>query len=188
MAVKGKAFLERLLDCDSHDSMTHAIFAQLEKVLALVDSSHDGEALGALRMARRMMKKENITFTDLAVAARKSQFSVTRGLFGNGGGGGQLQYETKIDQLHEEIQAHVEQNESLTSQIEFWRQRAFELEQMLNMNRGETERWKEMARETAERLWDLGQIARADAALSEVAFEDVEAAKTAPESEIKVAS
>lgn len=150
--------------------MSQAVFTQLEKVLALADSSHEGEALGALRMARRMMQREGLTFLDLASAARKSQFSMTRSLFS---GSDELS-ELKIDQLHDEIQAHVAQNESLTSQIEFWRKRAFELEQMLNVNKGETERWRDMARETAERLWDLGQIARADAALSEVSYEDAQ--------------
>ncbi len=153
--------------------MSQVVFKQLEKVLALADSSHEGEALGALRMSRRMMQKEGLTFADLATEARRAKFSMTRSLFSSGFD--QAEWEQKIDVLQEEILAHVEQNESLTSQIEFWRKRAFELEQALNMNRGETERWKEMARETAERLWDLGQIARADASLSEVAYEDVEA-------------
>lgn len=164
--------------------MSQTVFSQLQKVLALADSSHEGEALSALRMARRMMEKEGLTFKDLAAAARKTQFSMTRSLFS--GTQAQLtQLEQTIDQLHDEINAHVEQNESLTTQIEFWRKRAFELEQAVNLNKGETERWKQMAKETAERLWDLGQIARADAALSDVAadvaYEDVEAERAADE-------
>lgn len=164
--------------------MSKVVFAQLEKVLALADSSHDGEALGALRMARRMMQKEGLTFMDLATAARKSQFSMTRSLFT----GQQGQWEQKIDQLQDELHAHVEQNESLTTQIEFWRKRAFELEQMLNLNKGETERWKEMARETAERLWDLGQIAQADSALSDVVSEASAQERSSEDEKLKVAS
>jgi len=165
--------------------MSKEMFAQLEKILALADSSHEGEALNALRMARRMMRKEGLTFVDLAKSARRTQFSMTRSLFS----GANVELEEKIDQLNDEIQSHIAQNESLSSQIEFWRKRTFDIEQMLNLNRGETERWKEMAKETAERLWDLGQIARADAALSDVAFEDVEKKESeiAPE-KLKVAS
>lgn len=165
--------------------MSHAVFSQLEKVIALADSSHEGEALGALRMARRMMQREGLTFLDLATAARKSQFSMTRSLFS----GSQGQWEEKANRMQEEIHTHASQIESLNSQVEFWRKRAFEIEQALNLNRGETERWKEMARETAERMWDLGQIARADAALSDVAYEDVEGKKSEESSDgLKVAS
>lgn len=131
---------------------------QLEKVLALADSDHDGEALGALRMARRLLAREGLSFGLLAQAARRGQSLFSQSFFS----GSQVQLEAKIDQLMDEIDAHVEQNSNLTSQIDFWRRRSFELEQLLAMNQAETARWKEMARETAERLWDLGQIARSE--------------------------
>jgi len=143
--------------------MKQKTIEQLDKVLALAESDHDGEALGALRMVRRMLVREGISFTDLAQAAKKGDF-FSRTFFS----GDQVQLEAKIDQLHDEIGAHVEQNVSLTNQIEHWRRRAFELEQMLALNQAETTRWKEMARETAERLWDLGQLAQAETALSDV--------------------
>lgn len=148
--------------------MTDRISEQLEKVLALADSTHEGEALGALRMARRLMEREGLTFADLASAARRQQFSMTRSLFL----GSNAQWEAKVDQLLDELNAHVEQNQNLSSQIAHWRQRAFDLEQMLRLNRSETERWKDMARETAERLWDLGQIARAEAALQDTVSDE----------------
>ena len=143
--------------------MNQKTIEQLDKVLALAESDHDGEALGALRMVRRMLTREGISFTDLAQAAKKGEL-FSRPFFS----GDQVQLEAKIDQLHDEIDAHVEQNVSLTTQIEHWRRRAFELEQMLALNQAETARWKEMARETAERLWDLGQMARAEASLEDV--------------------
>jgi len=144
--------------------MNQKTIEQLDKVLALAESDHDGEALGALRMVRRMLTREGISFTDLAQAAKKGDL-FSRSFFS----GDTVQLEAKVDQLYDEINAHVEQNVSLTNQIEHWRRRAFELEQMLVLNQAETTRWKEMARETAERLWDLGQMARADAFLSDVA-------------------
>ncbi len=161
--------LEARKDYDTNKGMTQRVLDQLDKVLALADSNQDGEALGALRMARRMLEREGLSFTDLASAARRNQFSLTRALFN----GSSAQLEVKLDQLQDELHAHIEQNESLTAQVDFWRKRAFELEQLLNLNQAETARWRDMARETAERLWDLGQIARAEAAMAETADQPI---------------
>lgn len=144
---------------------------QLEKVLALADSNHEGEALGALRMARRILAKNGLSFQDLARAAgRPGLSSLTTSFFS----GSSWQLQSKIEQLQDDIDAHVEQNQSLSTQMEFWRHRAQELEQKLNLNQAETERWKQMARETADRLWELGQMAHAEAALAEVAMPEEE--------------
>ncbi|MFA6280204.1 MAG: hypothetical protein WC612_05385 [Bdellovibrionales bacterium] len=151
--------------------MNEKVVDQLDKVLALADSDHEGEALGALRMARRILSREGLSFSDLARIAQRSGFSLARGFFSPA----DVQLEAKIDRMHDELDAHVEQNQSLTTQIEFWRKRAFELEQMLTLNQAETARWKEMARETAERLWDLGQIAHEDAFSSKEPFDEQEA-------------
>lgn len=150
--------------------MNQRIVEQLEKVLALTDSDQDGEALGALRMARRLLEREGISFGDLAQVARRGQSVFTQPHFSSV----QVQLEARIDQLMDEIDAHVEQNSSLSGQIEFWRKRAFELEQALVMNQAEANRWREMARETAERLWDLGQIAQSEAFVSAQAVPEEE--------------
>ncbi|MDD3181715.1 MAG: hypothetical protein PHD48_02780 [Alphaproteobacteria bacterium] len=142
--------------------MNQRIADQLEKILALTDSDHEGEALGALRMVRRLLEREGISFAALAQVARRGASVFSQPSFS----GAQVQLEAKIDQLMDEIDAHVEQNSNLSSQIDTWRRRSFELEQMLAMNQSETTRWKEIARETAERLWDLGQIARSEAFVS----------------------
>lgn len=148
--------------------MNEKVVDQLDKVLALADSDQEGEALGALRMARRILLRHGLAFSDLAQVARRSGLSSSpRGFFSPVN----VQLEAKIDQLHDELSAHVDQNQNLTTQIEFWRKRAFDLEQMLTLNQAETARWKEMARETAERLWDLGQIAHEDAFLSKTPFD-----------------
>jgi len=150
---------------------------QLEKVLALADSDHEGEALGALRMARRLLERNGLSFSDLARSVRQAGFPPRPFFFS----GAQVQLEAKIEQLQDDLSAHVEQNDSLSTQIEFWRRRAFELEQMLNLNQAETARWKEMARETAERLWDLGQIARAEAFVSDAAMPEEDEESPTPE-------
>lgn len=147
---------------------------QLEKILALVDSNQEGEALGALRMARRVLAKNGLSFRDLARAASKPGFTFSS-LFS----GTQAQLEARIDQLQDDLSAHVEQNASLSVQLEFWRARAGELENSLNVAQAEAARWKNVARETAERLWDMGQMACAQAALAETA----EAAQQEPSEE-----
>jgi hypothetical protein len=51
-----------------------------------------------------------------------------------------------------------EENRNIAVQIDFWRRRAFELEQQLNLAQTEAGRWRQMARETAEKLWDIAQL------------------------------
>lgn len=163
--------------------MTHRLMDQLDKVLALADSNHEGEALGALRMARRMLERTGLSFTDLAQAARRPGAApLTRSSFFSNA---QAQLQAQIDQLQDDLDAHVVQNESLTAQIEFWRRRSFELEQMLGLNQAETERWKQMARDTAERLWSLGQMAQAEAYLTETQETLSSEEDAAPEEEQK---
>jgi len=139
--------------------MTEKSLDQLDKVLALADSDHDGEALGALRMARRLLIRSGLTFADLAYAARRSCFSLSRNVFSPA----VIQLEAKIDQMHDELDAHVAQNQKLSLQLEGMKARVSEMEKQLVVHQAETAHWKETARATAERLWDLGQLAHAEA-------------------------
>jgi hypothetical protein len=41
--------------------------------------------------------------------------------------------------------------------VDFWRRRVAELEQGATKAHDDAERWKKLARETAEKLWDIGQ-------------------------------
>lgn len=159
-----KGGLENVFFCATEMGMdnNNRVLDQIDKILALADSDHDGEALGALRMARRMLMREGLCFTDLVSSARRGNLMKPQSFFCPE----QVRLEAQIDELSEEISAHIEQNQSLSGQVDFWRRRAFELEQMLAMNQAEANRWKEMARETAERLWDIGQMAQAEAFLS----------------------
>lgn len=130
---------------------------QLDKVLALVDSNHEGEAVGAVRMARQMLSRDGLNFSDLARAAstNRSRFSLTRSLFS----GQAVHLEAQIAQLQQLINDLRSDNQSLTTQNEFWRRRAFEMEQQLNISQSDAQRWKQLARETAEKLWDISHIA-----------------------------
>ena len=139
---------------------------QLNKIFALIESNHEGEALGAMRMLRRVLNKEGLTIADLARVAQKNDFSLTRSFFSPS----QVRLEARIEQLQEDLKALVSQNENLTTQIEFWRRRSFEVEQMMNVHKAEAERWRQMARETAEKLWDVGKLAQADAFMAKEAM------------------
>ncbi|HBM90511.1 MAG TPA: hypothetical protein DD400_01340 [Rhodospirillaceae bacterium] len=157
--------------------MSQHLGDQLDKIFALLDSNHEGEALGAMRMLGRILEREALNFSDLAHAARKGNFSLARSFFSPS----QVQLEAKVEQMHEDLRAHVEQNESLTTQLEFWRRRSGELEQLLNLNKAEAERWKEIARQTADRLWDMGQLTQAEAFSSDEPLpEDDEIVKEEP--------
>lgn len=134
---------------------------QLDKVLALVDSSHEGEAVGAVRMARQLLERDGLSFGDLAKAASSTRARVplSRALFS-----GQLVHlEAQIAQLQQTIDVLRDDNQNQLTQIDFWRRRAFEMEQQLNLSQSESQRWKQLARETAEKLWDLSQSIHAGA-------------------------
>lgn len=137
--------------------MNQRLVDQLDKVLALADSIHDGEAIGAVRMARQMLSRDGLSFGDLARAAssHRTRFSLARSLFS----GQMVHLEAQIVQLQQIIHDLRGENQSLNAQIEFWRRRAFEMEQQQNISQSDAQRWKHLARETAEKLWDISQIA-----------------------------
>jgi len=129
---------------------------QLDKVLALVDSAHEGEAVGAVRIARKMLSRDGLSFGDLARAASsRSRFSLSRSFFS----GQHVHLEAQIAQLQQQVNDLISDNQSLATQIDFWRRRAFEMEQQLNLSQSDAQRWKQLARETAEKLWDISQLA-----------------------------
>jgi len=130
---------------------------QLDKVLALADSSHEGEAVVAVRKARQLLSRDGLSFSDLARAASsgRSHFSFPRSLFS----AQTVHLEAQMAQLQQMLGDLRADNQSLKTQVEFWSRRAFEMEQQLHASLSETRRWKQLARETAEKLWDISQIA-----------------------------
>ena len=119
------------------------------KVLAMAESDHHGEAQSALRAARIMLARAGLTFRDLAAMARESDgwplppaeqaaFVPT-----NVPGAGEETWRRKVREL--EARLRELENPGETQDAELIRQR------------GETKRWHLLARETAEKLWDVGQ-------------------------------
>jgi hypothetical protein len=145
---------------------------QLDKVLALADSSHDGEALVAVRKARQMLSRDGLNFSDLARAAQKPRINLPFGFFS---GAHIVNLETEILQLRQEMEDLRSKKVMFEAQSENLRQRATELEQKLTASQADAVRWRQLARETVEKLWDLGQSIQQD----EPVFDFPEAEKSA---------
>ena len=131
---------------ETHRPMDPDKFA---KVLAMAESDHHGEAQSALRAARIMLSRAGLSFRDLAAMARESDgwpvppteqaaFVPT-----NVPGAGEDTWRRKVREL--EARVRELENTVETQDAELIRQR------------GETKRWHLLARETAEKLWDVGQ-------------------------------
>ena len=135
--------------------MNDRVSAQLDKVLALADSSHDNEAIVAVRKAREMLSRDGLNFSDLARAAASSRprLNLPFSFFSNA----QIPMESQISELRQQIQDLQEDLRSQSTQAEFWKRRATELEQSLTASTAQSTRWRELARETVEKLWDLGR-------------------------------
>ncbi len=138
---------------------------QLDKVLALADSNHEAEAVGAVRKARQLLSRDGLSFGDLARAASssRSRFPLSLSMFS----GQQVNLEAQLAQQQQQLADVQKDTQSQLAQIEFWRRRAFELEQQLNLSNSETIRWKQLARETIEKLWDTGQAIQNEASAEE---------------------
>ncbi len=133
--------------------MDPATSTQLEKVLALADSAHEAEAIVAVRKARQLLSRDGLNFSDLARAASRRP-GLNRA-FSSIFSGGQVHLETQLVQLRQKLDDVQKDLQSQAVQLEFWRRRAAEFEQNFYTARSETERWKLLARETVEKLWEL---------------------------------
>ncbi len=110
-------------------------------------------------MARQLLERDGLSFGDLAKAAshERSRFPFSRALFS----GQVVHLEAQIAQLQQLVNDLKTDNQNHATQVDFWRRRAFEMEQQLNITQSDAQRWKQLARETAEKLWDISQLAHA---------------------------
>jgi hypothetical protein len=132
---------------------------QLDKVLALADSGHEAEAVVAVRKARQILSRDGLNFSDLARAAQKRP-GINRAL--SMFSGAQMHLETQLVQMRQQLDDVQADMQAQTFQIEFWQRRAADMELQCQAARAEAERWRQLARETVEKLWDLGQGTVAD--------------------------
>jgi hypothetical protein len=132
--------------------MNRGVLSQLDKVLALADSNHDGEATAAVRKARQMLSRGGLSFGDLArAAAEKPRTSSTFGMLS----GRQLNLETELTQLRQRLDSLQAQMQTQDTEVKYWRRHSGELEQKLNAVTTDAGRWRQLARDTIEKLWDL---------------------------------
>lgn len=137
--------------------MNERIHDQLDKILALADSNFDAEAVVAVRKARQVLSRGGLSFGDLARAATTPPIQARIP--------GQLTYlagqkehlESEVHYLRQQLEDLKAQMQTQDLQVDFWRRRVAELEQGAAKAHDDAERWKKLARETAERLWDIGQ-------------------------------
>jgi hypothetical protein len=137
--------------------MNQRVPEQLDKILALADSSHEGEAVVAVRKARQMLSRDGLSFGDLARAAVVRQKPAGAGMFSFLSPARDTQADSETYHLRQQLDDLRAQMQTQDLQLDFWRRRAMELEQNTVHAQSEAERWKKLARDTAERLWDVGQ-------------------------------
>jgi hypothetical protein len=137
---------------------------QLDKVIAMADSSHEGEAVVAVRKARQLLLKGGLSFGDLAKAAinHRSHSPTFPSPSYTAMSGQQMHLEAQVLKMRarmDELQASLRIK---NTQLEFWRGRALGLETTLHHKRTEAESWKKLAQNTVDKLWELGQSLRSD--------------------------
>jgi hypothetical protein len=125
---------------------------KLAKVLAMAESEHQGEALSALRAARIMLSRAGLSFRDLAERARPDSPPP------------EPPPTIVTPTPPAEPPPPVQLVQSLRRQVKELELELATLRRQLDKNAGdvdryrdEAERWRSLARETAEKLWDMGK-------------------------------
>jgi len=128
---------------------------RLLKVLALADSSHDGEALAAVRVARQLLAQEGLSFADITKvtpplaavlpSTPQDHTARVRGL------------ETQVADLQARLLEVQRQLQERNVALVAANTRVHQLENNAGRN---------LARETANKLWDIGQEIAEDRAVT----------------------
>lgn len=126
---------------------------KLAKVLAMAESEHQGEALSALRAARIILARGGMTFRDLALAARTGHADPKPPALPPVPPPPPVR-EPPPDQL---ISGLRRQMRDLELQVTALKRQLEKAGGDLERQREETDRWRGLARETADKLWDVGQ-------------------------------
>ncbi|WP_035693760.1 hypothetical protein [Azospirillum halopraeferens] len=126
---------------------------KLAKVLAMAESEHQGEALSALRAARIMLSRAGLTFRDLATAARPRPEPAEAAARADTA----PQPPVKPPPADQVVPGLRRQVADLERELSALRRQLDKAVGEAEKQRDETERWKTLARETAEKLWDVGK-------------------------------
>lgn len=124
---------------------------KLAKVLAMAESDHQGEALSALRAARIMLSRAGLSFRDLARGARPAPAPQPSSPAAEAA---PPDRPPPPDQL---VQGLRRQVRDLELEIAGLKRQLDKASGDMERHREEADRWRTLARETAEKLWDLGK-------------------------------
>lgn len=126
---------------------------KLAKVLAMAESDHQGEALSALRAARIMLARAGMSFRDLARGARPVP-AAAEAAFAGASPSAPPDRPPPPDQL---VQGLRRQVRDMELEIAGLKRQLEKTSGDVERHRDEADRWRRLARETAEKLWDLGK-------------------------------
>jgi len=130
--------------------------ARLTKVLALAESDQDGEALAALRAAQHMLAAQGMTLEDLVLAAAtplrgraRHDIDASRGLM--------KALQSRLAAAEDEINGLRKDLGYATRLAERWKALADTTLRDTARHQAAADKWRALARRTADHLWDLGQ-------------------------------
>ncbi|MBP2301971.1 hypothetical protein [Azospirillum picis] len=126
---------------------------KLAKVLAMAESEHQGEALSALRAARIMLSRAGLSFRDLAERARSPAAPAPEPPPTVVQPGAPAQPPAPDDL----VRGLRRQVRDLELELATLRRQFDKAAGDADRHREDADRWRALARETAEKLWDMGK-------------------------------
>lgn len=123
---------------------------KLAKVLAMAESEHQGEAMSALRAARIMLSRAGMSFRDLADGARPRPASAEPPVVAPAP-------PAKAPPPDEVALGLRRQVADLERELAALKRQLDKTGGELDKQKEEADRWRVLARETAEKLWDVGK-------------------------------
>jgi chromosome segregation ATPase len=70
--------------------------------------------------------------------------------------------QARLVELQQRLNLLQDETHRLSQQAAMWRQRVVELEQSLGQRKAESERWRQLAHDTVEKLWNFGRSMSCD--------------------------
>jgi flagellar biosynthesis chaperone FliJ len=141
--------------------MTANALDKLSKVLALADSAQDGEAMAALRAARKLLHHDGINLSDILQSAlaqkRLEKTNLLQNEFVTVRGGAAAILQREVLHLQAQLRDCKNQLQEKKSEAQHWRAIAEAKTRQLSKAHAERDHWYALARQAANTLWDVGK-------------------------------
>ena len=121
------------------------------KVLAMAESDHAGEALSALRAARVMLARSGLNLRDLADSMRTNSHRMPESP------PPEPEVSVEVVTVPVPSETHVRLVRELEFQVRDLQRQVERQRTDLDRHRTEARRWRRIAKETADKLWDMGK-------------------------------